>query len=117
MKELNLLLLTPAEDCVQLAMDLSEEKSNRFIRSSIQMGRLYIEQEKWAKAEAVLNESKRIAEDLNNMVYLTDALLALERSFFKQKNNAEAIIYYKRVIDQAKTYNYLDRIPKMVLVD
>ncbi|SFS62523.1 tetratricopeptide repeat protein [Marininema halotolerans] len=97
-----------AENCFRIAMEISLEQSNRFVRASIQMGHLYIKQKQWTKAEATLSKAVQQAENFE-IAYKVDGLLALGDLFFQQHNKYEAITYYRQAIELAHRFNYTEK--------
>ncbi|SMO36916.1 helix-turn-helix domain-containing protein [Melghirimyces algeriensis] len=98
-----------AEICFEIAMDLSEEKDNRYIRSCIQLAELYKKKGEWGKSEENLIKAIYKAEKYNCSFYLADALLSMGELHLSRGRKVEAVDQLREAIDLAEYYGYADK--------
>lgn len=101
-----------AEDCFDIVMKIPSQfvDSNRMIRATIQLGKLYLHK-KYRQSEPLsfLENAIKKGEELNSIAYLIEALLVTGTHYFVRSQKDEAVRYYERAVSLSNKYQFKEK--------
>ncbi|SEM93274.1 helix-turn-helix domain-containing protein [Lihuaxuella thermophila] len=101
-----------AETCFEFIMNLKDRISNKkeMIQVYCSLGHLYLLQQKWVRAQEILEQAVKWGEELEDDAELSLALFMMGRLLKEKKQYSEAVSYLKRSVYLAEKNKLAERV-------